>query len=224
MRRRALLALALALGGGSAARAQNLDPRAGSFFRAIIQDNASWLRELLQEGVDPNLRNSHGLPGLVLALHEDRPHAVQVLLDSPRLDPNELDTAGESALMMAALKGNLPVAERLIALGADVNKPGWSPLHYAATGGHPRMIELLLRHGAQIDAHSPNGTTPLMMAAQYGTPATVTELIRAGADVNARNQLGLTALNFARRGERPDAVKIITSALQHSQPTPHGQW
>lgn len=224
MKRRALLGLALAFAGGAAAQVQNLDPRAGSFFRAIIQDNASALRDLLQQGVDPNLRNSHGMPGLVLALHEDRPHAAQVLMDSPRLNPNELDSAGESALMMAALKGNLPVAERLVALGAHVNKPGWSPLHYAATGGHPRMIEFLLRHGAQVDAHSPNNTTPLMMAAQYGTPATLTALLRAGANVNARNQLGLTALNFAQRGERPDAIKILVAALRASQPTPEGHW
>jgi ankyrin repeat protein len=224
MKRRGLLGLALALASASAVRAQSLDPRAGSFFRAIIQDNASALRDLLLEGVDPNLRNDRGMPGLVLALHEDRPHAAQVLMNSPRLDPNELDTAGESALMMASLKGNLPVAQRLMALGARVNKPGWSPLHYAATGGHPRMIELLLQHGAQVNAHSPNDTTPLMMAAQYGTPATLTALLRAGADVNARNQQGLTALNFAQRGERPDAIKILAAALRASQPTPLGHW
>lgn len=224
MRRRLLLCAAAALWIGMAAQAQSLDPRAGAFFRAIIQDNVSALQNLLRAGVDPNLRNEHGVPGLVLALHEELFKAAWVLMNSPRLNPNELNTAGESPLMLAALKGNIPIAERLIALGADVNKPGWAPLHYAATGGHLKMIQLLLEHGANINADSPNDTTPLMMAAQYGTPATVTALIRAGANVHARNQQGLTALNFAQRGERPDAMRILAAASRASQPTPQGHW
>lgn len=224
MRRRRLLCAVLGLGPASAVRAQSLDPRAGAFFRAIIQDNASALQDLLRAGVDPNLRNERGVPGLVLALHEELFKAAWVLMGSPRLNPNELNASGESPLMLAALKGNLPIAERLIALGARVNKPGWAPLHYAATGGHPRMIQFLLQHGANVNAHSPNDTTPLMMAAEYGTPATLTALLRAGADVNARNQQGLTALNFAQRGERPDAIGILAAAMRASQPTPLGHW
>ena len=39
----------------------------------------------------------------------------------------------ESPLMLAALHGLLAECQTLIQLGADVNKPGWTPLHYAAT-------------------------------------------------------------------------------------------
>jgi ankyrin repeat protein len=52
----------------------------------------------------------------------------------------------ESPLMMAALKGHTALARKLIARDADVNKPGWAPLHYAATGGHLEMMELLLEN------------------------------------------------------------------------------
>ena len=61
----------------------------------------------------------------------------------------------------------------MASMGADVNKPGWTPLHYAATHGHLAIMDLLLEEHAYIDAESPNGTTPLMMAAHYGTPAAV---------------------------------------------------
>jgi ankyrin repeat protein len=75
-----------------------------------------------------------------------------------------LNSKDESALMLAALKDQQDLAEKLIKKGADVNKTGWAPLHYAATNGHLAIISLLLENSAYIDAESPNGTTPLMMA------------------------------------------------------------
>ena len=86
----------------------------------------------------------------------------------------------ESPLMMAALKGQQDLVTRLIARDADVNKPGWAPLHYAATGGHVAIMKLLLENHAFIDAQSPNGTTPLMMAAMYGSAAAVQAAARRG--------------------------------------------
>src|SRR4029079_2040883 len=105
---------------------------------------------------------------------------------------------------------------------ADVNKTGWTPLHYAATNGHLPVIELLLENHAYIDAESPNGTTPLMMAAHYGTPAAVKLLLDSGADPTLKNQLGLTALDFAFRGERKDAAALIAAAVRSARPK--GKW
>ena len=127
--------------------------------------------------------------------------------------------------MMAALKGQLDVARRLIAQGAAVNKTGWTPLHYAASSGHMPMLELLLEHHADLNAPSPNGTTPLMMAAGYGSPEAVQRLLKAGADAQLRNQKGMTALDFARRYERPDARAILQKVKKQSTPpAQRGQW
>ena len=130
--------------------------------------------------------------------------------------------------MMAALKGELDLAKRLIAKGADVNKPGWTPLHYAATSGHLDMIRLLLEEHAFIDAQSPNGTTPLMMAASYGSPEAVKLLVEEGADIAMRNQKQMTAMDFARRAERRDAVELLTQAerykAQSRPPAERGRW
>jgi ankyrin repeat protein len=115
--------------------------------------------------------------------------------------------------MLAALKGYLPLVQKLVANDADVNKTGWTPLHYAASGGHVPVIAHLLDHSAYIDAESPNGTTPLMMAAMYGSPEAVKHLIQAGADLTIKNQLGLTALDFANRGQRQNAKELIETGL-----------
>jgi len=200
---------------------------ADSFFRAVKQDNAPAMRSLLERGVDPNIKDDKGSSGLHLALQDGALKVAEVLLASPRLKAESRNAADESPLMMAALKGHLDIATRLIKLGADVNKPGWAPLHYAATGGHLKLMELLLEEHAFIDAESPNGTTPLMMAASYGTPEAVKLLIEAGADIHMRNQKGMTALDFARRAERPDSVELIETALRWAQQKrggPRGQW
>ena len=55
------------------------------------------------------------------------------LLAQPGIDVNLLNNAGESPLMMAALKGDMNAAQMLLERGAKVNQPGWSALHYAST-------------------------------------------------------------------------------------------
>jgi hypothetical protein len=124
--------------------------------------------------------------------------------------------------MLAAMKGHTELVRKLIARGADVNKTGWTPLHYAATTGQLAIIQLLLDEHAYIDAESPNKTTPLMMAAHYGTPQAVKLLLEAGADPSLRNELGLSAVDFAQRANRRDAAEMIAAAVRGAQPK--GKW
>lgn len=214
----ALLAAALALLSSVAVA----DDR-GAFERAIKQDNDSAVRSMLSRGFDPNTRNEKGAPGLYMALQEGSLKVARVLIDSPRLKPEDRNASDESPLMMAALKGELDLAKRLIAKGADVNKPGWTPLHYAATSGHLDMIRLLLEEHAFIDAQSPNGTTPLMMAAHYGSTEALQLLLDEGADPTLKNQLGLTAADFALRVSRTESAERIAAAIRKRQPN-RGKW
>ena len=202
------------------------DANTDEFFRAIRQDNDAAVRSLLARGFNPNTKDEKGAPGLVVALQEGALRVASLLIDSPRLVPETRNAADESPLMMAALKGHAELARRLIARDADVNKPGWTPLHYAATGGHLDIMRLLLEEHAFIDAQSPNGTTPLMMAASYGTPEAVKLLIEAGADIGMRNQKGMSALDFAQRAERQNSVELLQTALRWKLRggAPRGQW
>lgn len=199
--------------------------RAGSyedFFIAIKQDNPRVITALLNRGFDPDTVDPQGLPGLYLALRDASLKAAQALIDWPKTNVEVRTPQDESPLMMASLKGHLEMARKLIARDADVNKPGWAPLHYAATNGHLAIMELLLEHHAFIDAESPNGTTPLMMAAHYGTPAAVKLLLEAGADPTMKNQLGLSAIDFAYRAGRQDAAELIASRVRSGQQK--GKW
>jgi ankyrin repeat protein len=172
------------------------------FFRALDRDDARTVTSLLQRGFDPNSRNEAGQPALFLALQKPSPAVAEALWAHPQLEVDVVNAAGETPLMMAALRGNVEWMRRLLDRGARVHREGWSPVHYAATGPEPRAVEMLLERGAPVDARSPTGTTPLMMAARYGDERSVALLLQRGADRGLRNQYGADAAQFARDGGR----------------------
>lgn len=196
------------------------------FFTAIHRDDADGINALLRRGFDPNTVDPKGRTGLLLALQLESFHAFGALLKARGIKVELRNPQGESPLMIAAIKGNMEAARALIERDADVNKTGWTPLHYAASGTgpvQPAMIALLLENHAYIDAESPNGSTPLMMAAQYGTRESVKLLLDEGADPSLKNQLGLTAADFALRAQRQDMADAIAAAVRRRQPD-RGKW
>jgi ankyrin repeat protein len=192
------------------------------FFGAIRPDSDNTIRALLKRGFDPNILSPNGEPALILALREPSFKVIDALLESPLTKVEFRTVNDESALMLAALRGYLDVCKALIARDADVNKPGWTPLHYAATGGHGKIVELLLDNHAYIDAASPNGSTPLMLASKYGTMDVVKQLLDAGADPLIKNGLGLTAIDFAMQVQRNDIAQSIASVARSKRK--QGAW
>ena len=172
------------------------------YFRAVNTDNASGVQSLLERGFDPNTISEYGQTGLYLAIRDDSPEVTAVLLASPALKVDLANVAGETPLMMAALRGKLELTEKLIAMGAKIQREGWTPLHYAATGPNVAVVALLLDLGAQIDARAPNGNTPLMMAANFGDEESVKLLLKRGADKRLLNDRKQRAADLARASGR----------------------
>ncbi|NDP40358.1 MAG: ankyrin repeat domain-containing protein [Rhodoferax sp.] len=192
------------------------------FFTAIKRDDANTVISLLNRGFDANTLSPAGEHGLLLALREPSLKVATVLINWPKTQVESRNRQDESPLMLAAIKGLTDICQQLISKGADVNKPGWAPLHYAATHGHLAVMNLLLENHAYIDAASPNGSTPLMLAASYGTPAAVKLLLEAGADPMLKNEQGLSAIDFAQRANRADSAEIIAAFVRSRQPK--GKW
>ena len=188
-----------------------------SLIKSVKFDDVDGVKKLLAKGMDPNSVDNQGMPLLVLAAREKSDKVGAALLANPKTNVEIEDKAGENAMMMAALNGDLEFVKQLIAKDAEVNKKGWAPLHYAAANGHDDIVKLLLDHSAYVDAGSPNGTTPLMMAARGGHVSTVKLLLDNGADLTVKNQIGLTALDFAKTYKEPDVVEGLTARLQQMQ-------
>lgn len=173
-----------------------------SFFRALNVDAADNVRELLAAGFDPNTPSEKGQLPLYLAMRDRSFRSAAVLLEQPKLRVDATNAAGETALMMAALRGHAQWVQRLLDRGAALERDGWTPLHYAASGPGTEAAALLLDRGARIDAPSPNGSTALMLAARYAPEETVDLLLARGANPKLRNQQGLGPADFARLGGR----------------------
>ena len=184
------------------------------FFNAIRLDNPNTLQALLQRGFDPNTVDQQGTPALMRALQEQSYRAAEVLADHPQIRAEVRSQRDESPLMLAALRGQDALVVKLVSKGAAVNKSGWTPLHYAATGGHVRIAAFLIGAHADVNAESPNGTTPLMMAAMYSSSDMVKLLLESGAEAYPRNDLDLSAEDFAVKAGRDDSVRLIRQVLQ----------
>ncbi len=182
------------------------------FFKAVSLDDAAAVDRLLQRGFDANSVDEAGQGALILAMREGTFKVAATLLKAPGLKVDQPNSAGETALMMAALRGLDDWLPQLVAHGAAIEREGWTPLHYAATGPQPSTVAWLLERGARVDSRSPNGTTPLMMAARYGSEESVALLLRRGADPKLRNQLNLAAADFARLAARESLAKRLAEA------------
>jgi len=104
-------------------------------------------------------------------------------------------------------------ADREQASVGDVT--GWTPLHEAASmpaPGFTQAVELLLKHGADANAASADGTTALHWAAYMGDERAVAAMIRAKANVNARGEGGKTPLHLAAAFGKTAVVGLLLDA------------
>lgn len=154
---------------------------------------------------------------LMLALRENSMSVFDQLLKADDIKLEARAINGDTALMLACFLGNTEAVKKLIAAGAEINQPGWAPLHYAAAKGNTEIIALLLEHFAYIDTESPNKTTPLMMAVHSGNLDAVSLLLQEGADPRLKNMQGMTALNFAEEIEQREIAALLQQKMQVSQ-------
>lgn len=194
------------------------DPQA-DFFRAVMVDDERTLQRLVDSGIDPNLADpARGENGLVIAIREDSMRVFGILLRHPRIAVDQPAVNGNTALMMAAFKGNRQAAGALLQRGAAVNRPGWTPLHYAAASGDVDIASMLIEHKAELDSRAPTGATPLIMAAQEGKEAIVRLLLARGANPFLLDNYKRSALRVAELAEQREIVQLLAAHMAAAVP------
>ena len=153
------------------------------FFHAVKNNRADAVLKLIEAGgVDLNACNSKGQRALHIAAVENAPEVVRLLISrgaNPRLgkEHDPLHTPLEDAVIFERAE----VAELLAAAG------GYTPhrrvygqplLHRACAKGDPRIVEALLKAGADCNEEDENGSTPLLTAITYGRLGVVKSLLQ----------------------------------------------
>jgi ankyrin-1 len=131
-------------------------------------------------------------------------------------------------LARAAQRGDVPAIHALLAGGADPNEfdgTGWTPLHWAARGGHrlgphhclgetagwSDVVDALIDGGADLNlidrrAAVPgrsSGWTPLHVALHHEQFVTAARMLARGANPNIRSHQGTTVMEIAAEEAAP---------------------
>ena len=180
--------------------------------KAINENDSATVSDLLKRGMDVDSVDPAGNTLLIIASRNGNEQMVEMLLRH-HASPLKINKYGDSALMLAALKGHLDIVTALVAAGAEMNPDdGWTALIYAAFEGHSEVVRFLLDKGADIDAQAPNGATALMFAARNGHRETVALLLQDDADYGIVNQDGNTALNLAIAAGQDEVADMLRKA------------
>ena len=147
----------------------------------------------------------------------DRAGVRTVVKGGTDLNAREVD--GTTALHWAVRRDDTEIAALLLGARADANaanRYGVTPLSLAARNGNGPMLELLLRHGADVkaaDAAASDGQTLLMLAARTGRVEALKQLVGRGVNVNATEpRTGTSAVMWAAVADRGDAVRFLAEA------------
>ena len=116
---------------------------------------------LLEGGSSIEARDKAGNRALCIASSEGDLAAVRLLLEHGAALTLEHVSQGvsydDSPLCIAAKMGHTAVVMELISKGSSVlqkDRNGWQPLRHAAYHDHPKVVELLLKHGATVSGTS----------------------------------------------------------------------
>ncbi|XP_061095588.1 ankyrin repeat and SAM domain-containing protein 6-like [Conger conger] len=124
-------------------------------------------------------------PDVFSALKLGNSQLVKEILDEDPAQVNMANGDGASALMIAAVSGQLEVVQLLVERSADVDKQdsvhGWTALMQATYHGNKDVVKYLLNQGADVNLRAKNGYTAFDLVMLLNDPDT--ELVRLLASV-----------------------------------------
>jgi len=215
-----LIILLLVSGSGalaqSAGKASAGDVRL--FLMAAQANRLDILFSMLDRGIDPNVTDTRGNTGLIMAAR-NRARAAADLLLRRGARAGTANREGWTPLMAAARAKAPEIVRILLARGADARavekRFGRTALHVAAQSGEAGAVSLLVGAGSDVNRRdSGSGLTPLMLALGSRAPLraqAVAELLGAGASVSLKADDGFTPLMAAVKGGDPLLAKLVIS-------------
>lgn len=183
-------------------------------------------RELIKLGAKAGYCRADTFTPLLNAVFAGSTELVKLLLDSGAeinlghtIPSSRGPSGGQTALMVAAVKQNLPLVKLLVKAGAEVNavsESGYTPLMWGlANTPDGQVAQFLLQSGAEADPDVESGldwapsTTPLNLAASNGLLDVVRALLRQGVAIDKPDGTGWTPMKHAAERGHADIVKLM---------------
>nr|XP_041573916.1 CARD- and ANK-domain containing inflammasome adapter protein-like [Taeniopygia guttata] len=185
---------------------------------AAEQGHQTLAEMLLKARADPNAQDKEKKTPLHAAALRGHLSIVEMLLAKKgRAGAKDMD--GCTPLHYATMKGNADILKILLASGKNKNindRNVWrkTALHLAAEYGHGELINLLLSHGAAINASDSSRDTALHCACRAGHLGAVSALLGWArgekANLLALNSLRKTPLQVAELSKTENQARILT--------------
>lgn len=132
-------------------------------------------------------------------------------------DPDRQFSQGRTLLMMAVIRNDNEMIERLLSLDvyADVDiadEDGNTPLIIACEKDNVEVARTLINAGAKVNLQNNRGMSALMSCAMNGDIALFKCLMTAGADQSLKDKKGCLWGNYATSGGHKDMIEVIVNA------------
>ena len=186
----------------------------GKLHEAVVKGNTSKVQSLLQQFTKNEARDvlnrycAHtSVPLLIVAIRNRHKNLVQLFIDHYDVRADQTDLKPPEDIDTATIEEWTPVLEGVVvrnpvildilckkAKNIDIGYPVHQACNRTSQGGRD-TLNILLRHGAQINTRDKLGITPLIVACQYRNYDLINFLLQNGADVNLCSLDGNTPLH-----------------------------
>ena len=177
------------------------------------------LRTLIKRGAMETVQPMKRTP-LHFAAEWNEVAAIQLLVGEG-VNINVKDAEGYTPLLLATLENNAPAVQALCALGADVSlrvktnfcfeTDDFAALDLAAYYGWTDIMNVLIKHGSDVNALSSKGYSALHKAAEGNEVGAVDVLVEAGAAIHGTAGFD-SPLHMAVEGK---AIQAIHALVRH---------
>ena len=152
---------------------------------------------------------------IMQALYRGDEETARRLAETAELDVFEAAALGNAARLRQLLDADSKLAQAR-------SDDDFTALHYAAFFDGPETAQLLVEHGADVNAFADNelGVHPLNSAAAAGQREVAAILLEHGADPNAPTRLGFTPLDAAHANGDKKLAELLRSHGARDEPRP----
>jgi CDK inhibitor PHO81 len=186
---------------------------------AVISGKANCVDQLLEFGASVDSLNESSIPLHLACQYGNKDIVRLLLLRKPKITSN---SEGLLPLHLAARTGIEDILEMLMEYdksGIDVQERFslWTPLFFAASEGHDKCVQLLLRAGATVNTLDDNGHSAIYWSAWAGHLGCMSLLFEAGARQDQRSSIPSISKPTKSSGSVPttslDDLEIPTLSL-----------